>query len=153
MAQKVFTSTTLTSADVNLYLAGEGGAWTSYTPNIVQSATVDSTWSWSRYARFGRLIIWSFGGGATAAGSAGNAITVSLPVVAAAGANIVIGAGNITDISGGASGSYNGNWKMSSTTRIGLLRDVQTSFVGGAPSFALANGDTLEGFVVYEAAS
>jgi uridylate kinase len=66
---------------------------------------------------------------------------------------IVIGAGNIFDASGGAAGQYNGLWKMASTTTIGLTTTGSSQFVGAGPSFALANTDSMEGFVVYEAAS
>jgi hypothetical protein len=153
MAQKTFTATTLTVSDVNTYLTGEGGAWTSHTPTLTQSAAVAATISWSRYARYGRTIIWSFGIVATAAGSAGNQITLTLPATAAASINIIIGSGNITDASGGAGGVYNGAWKMASATTIGLTQTGSTSFVGASPSFALANTDSLEGFVIYEASS
>ena len=151
MAQKSsWDGAALTEADINLYLAGEGGAWTSFTPVLTQSSAVTKTVSWSRYARFGRLIIWSFGITATGAGSAGNAITLSLPATAAASVNIIIGSGNITDAS---VDEYNGAWKMASTTAIGLTQSASANFVGVTPSFALANTDSLEGFVIYEAAS
>lgn len=151
MAQKTaWDGAALTESDINTYLMHEGGAWTSYTPTLTQSATVASSWSWSRYARFGRLIIWAFGGSATAAGTTANAVLLSLPVTAAASVNIVIGHGSINDV---GTSSYTGSWKMSGTTQIGLVRDGSTNFVGVSPLFALANLDTLEGFVIYEAAS
>jgi hypothetical protein len=154
MAQKTaWDDDPLTEADINTYLMGEGGAWTSYTPTLTQSSAVAKTVNWSRYARYGRTIIWSFSVTATAAGTTSNAIQLSLPVTAAASVNIIIGSGNITDSSGGAGGIYNGAWKMASTTTIGLTQTGSTSFVGVAPAFALANTDSCEGFVIYEATS
>lgn len=154
MAQKTaWTGAALTQSDINTYLMGEGGAWTSYTPTLTQSSAVTATINWSRYARYGRTIIWAFSVTATAAGTTSNAITLSLPATAAVSVNIIIGSGNITDTSGGAGGIYNGAWKMASTTQIGLTQTGSSSFVGVSPAFALANTDSCEGFVIYEASS
>ena len=84
MAQKTFIAEQLTSADVNLYLAGEGGAWTSWTPTVTQVVNVVVTNTRSRFARYGRTIHFSLSLVVTGAGTASGAIFVSLPVTAAA---------------------------------------------------------------------
>ena len=86
MAQKTFTSTMLTSSDVNLYLTGEGGAWTSTSPQIDQGVTTNiaKTVTYSKFARYGRTIHWVFKLTLTAGGTSGQIVTVTLPVTAAA---------------------------------------------------------------------
>ena len=150
MAQKTFVDgDVLTASDINTYLSGEGGAWTSWTPTVTQSGSVTVTNTRSRYARYGRMIVAEFDLQATASGSAGSGVLVSLPVTAAS-VSSVNGVGSILD---GGTGYYVGVWQAFSTTTVQLIAHAQTGAVGGTPSFALASGDFIRGTVTYEAAS
>ena len=155
MAQKTFTEEVLTASDVNTYLMGEGGAWTSFTPSVVQSGAVTSTNTRSRYARWGRRIEFTIDLAITGAGTAGASITVSLPVTAAASAQ-VCGQGFIFD---NGSGNLPGLAYLSTTTALVLLPtwlNTATGFMGtasGGGSFALASGDEITIWGSYEAAA
>jgi hypothetical protein len=150
MAQKTaWTGAALTESDINTYLMGEGGAWTSWTPTCTQSGSVAVTNTRSRYARYGRMIVATFNLEATAAGSAGNGVIISLPVTAASVSSIQ-GVGYILD---GGTGYYVGVWTAYSTTAVQLIAHAQTGAVGGTPSFALASGDFISGTITYEASS
>jgi hypothetical protein len=153
MAQKTFTSTVLTAADVNLYLAGEGGSWTTFTPQIDQVTTnIAKTVTYSRYGRWGRMIVFNFRMALTAGGTAGTAIEVTLPVTAAIGEGASCGAGRVYDLS--TTTSYGGAWRIVSTTRMWFSGDWSAGTGwGNAPNIALASGDILEGSITYEAAS
>jgi hypothetical protein len=99
MAQKVFqVGEQLAAADVNTYLLGEGGAWSTWTPAIVQSAAVTTTVNHARYARFGRTIHFSLSVTAGSSGTSDNVVTVSLPVTARA-AGVHVGFGRFSDAS------------------------------------------------------
>ena len=155
MAQKTsWTGAALTQSDINLYLMGEGGAWTSWTPTVSQGVAVTVTNTRSRYARYGRRIEFSTKLTVTSAGTAGSAIAVSIPVTAAA-SEMVIGTGFIYD----GSANLPGIAYLSTTAAVVLLPtwdNISTGFVGtvaGGGSFALANTDTITIFGSYEAAS
>ena len=150
MAQKTaWDAAALTEADINLYLAGEGGAWTTWTPAVTQGVSVTTTNTRSRFARYGRLIIATFNLTATSAGTGGSGITVSLPVTAAS-ASSVNGSGIIRDT---GTSNYGGSWEGITTGTIAMIGDGRSTYVGGDPNLALANTDTLNGYIVYEAAS
>jgi hypothetical protein len=154
VAQKTFTSATLTSSDVNTYLAGEGGAWTSWTPSVTQSGSVTVTNTRSRYARYGRTIHFSTALAVTGSGTGSNSITVSLPVTAATSA-LVIGTAYLFDAS--ASLFYPALTYLQSTTTASMF-SANTSASGmilGGSNFtaALASGDSIYMTGTYEAAS
>jgi len=155
MAQKTaWNAAALTEADINLYLMGEGGAWTSWTPTVTQSGSVTVTNTRSRFARYGRTIIATFNLSVTGTGTASNSVSVSLPVTAAA-SGIASGTGALTDAS--ASITYLAVTWIGSTTAINLF-GTSTDGAGvalGSAIFtaALASGDTLQATLVYEAAS
>lgn len=155
MAQKTaWDAAALTESDINTYLMGEGGAWTSWTPAVVQSGSVTVTNTRSRYARYGRTIHFSADLAVTGSGTSSNAITISLPVTAAA-TNTVFGSGLLTDSS--ASLIYPAVLLAISTTTV-QLRDTTTSGGDGRLGFAvftagLASGDTIRISGTYEAAS
>lgn len=128
-------------------------AWTSTTPAIDQGASTNiaKTVAYAKYARFGRLIVFSFSIQANAAGTAGSVATVALPVTAASTSG-VWGAGTILDLSTGT--THPGTWQGNSTTSASLaVADSALSGWGVAPNLALANGDFLNGTIIYEAAS
>jgi hypothetical protein len=156
MAQKTsWNGAALTESDINLYLGGEGGAWTTWTPTLTQSGAVTATITHAVYGRWGRLIIVNLRLAVTGAGTAANAVTVSLPVTAAR-VNMVVGTGGVFDQSAGL--SYSGNIFLPSTTTMdfrqhgsGTATDNRLGVAGFTA--ALAAGDGVEGFFMYEAAS
>jgi len=155
MAQKTaWDGIVLTESDINTYLSGEGGAWTSWTPAVVQSGAVTTTNTRSRYGRWGRLIEYNFSVAVTGSGTGANAITVSLPATAAA-AGIVIGQGFMSDSSTG--NFYPFLLYMDTTATCQLMRTSTdaTAFTLGTVGFTdgLASGDGITGTGVYEAAS
>lgn len=129
------------------------GAWTAWTPALWQGSTVASTNVRSVYQKIGRLVVAQFRITATAAGSAGNKVTVTTPVaVASATGNLPAGSGVIFDTS--ASTNYGGVWWVDSTTAVALVGDWSgAGNWGSTPSIALASGDSLAGMLMYEAAS
>ena len=154
MAQKTaWNAAALTEADINLHLMGEGGAWTSWTPTITQSVNVTFTNTRSRFARYGRTIVATVNLAVTGTGTAGNIVTISLPVTAAASATIG-GSGVLIDSS--ASLNYGGLVELSSTTAFAFIPSA-TNGVNylGVTGFtaALASGDIIRAIVTYEAAS
>lgn len=150
MAQKTFMDgDVLTAGDINTAPSGEGGVWTSWTPAVTQGVGVSTTNTRSRYARFGRLIIANFNLTATSAGTGGSGPTVSLPAPASS-ANSINGSGTIRDT---ATFNYGGSWDGVTTSTIAMVGDSRTTFVGGDPSFALANTDIISGLVTSAAAT
>jgi hypothetical protein len=157
MAQKTWvTGEAIVASDINTYLTGEGGAWTTWTPTLQQAGVVTATVTHAVYGRWGRLIIASFRLTATGAGSANFAVQVSLPVTAARSAG-VLGTGVIFDTS--ATLSYTGNAVLSSTTALqfeGQGGGVSPNTLGSTGSYftaALAAGDVVTATITYEAAS
>ena len=156
MAQKTsWAGAALTESDINTYLTGEGGAWTTWTPTVTQSGAVTVTVTHAVYGRWGRLIIANFRLAVTGTGTAANAVTVSLPVTAAR-ANMMVGTGSLFDTS--ASLGYSGNVFLPSATTMdyrqqgtGTATDNRLGVAGFTA--ALASGDGLDGFLMYEAAS
>lgn len=158
MATKTFAAgDVLTASDVNTYLSGEGGAWTSWTPAVVQSGSVTATVTRGKYARYGRTIHFSALLSITGTGTAANDITVSLPVTAATtvGSNSVIGVGQLYDAS--ANIVYHGPLIATSTTVVKILAisGAGAPFYLGSGSFtaALANTDSITVSGTYESAT
>jgi hypothetical protein len=154
MAQKTaWDGAALTESDINTYLMGEGGAWTSYTPTIDQGASTNiaKTVNVSSYGRWGRMIVWQFTLTLTASGSAGSGVTLTLPVTAA-NANGIGGSGRIYDSSAATTDLV--FWGGFTTSSMVAWADASTgSSWGAAPSIALASSDILVGTVIYQAAS
>lgn len=145
-----------TAADLNTYCAGEGGAWTSWTPTITQSGSVAFTNTGSRYARYGRTIHASFYMTVTGSGTGANNIVISLPVTAAAGF-CAFGVGVLFDTSATTSSTF--VVVNTSTTQFSLAATA-LSVASSAPylgswgfTAGLAAGDIIRGGLTYEAAS
>lgn len=158
MAQKTsWTGAALTQSDINTYLMGEGGAWTSWTPAVVQSGSVTTTNTRSRYGRWGRLIVLTTQLAVTSSGTGTNVVTISLPVTAATSSGIQIGAGAIIDTSAGT--EYRGVPYLASTTTLALRATatdggaVGLGATGSTFTAGLASGDSIEVSMIYEAAS
>ena len=154
MAQKTFVAgVVLTASDINTYLAGEGGAWTTYTPTLSQGASsnIAKTVNYSKYARYGRMITWTFDVSPTAGGTAGSNVTLTLPVTASSSAGLS-GSGRILDTS--TSTTYVTEVTPAGTTTVVFYH--ATGGVNGwgtAPNLAIASGDNIRGSITYEAAS
>ena len=156
MAQKTFVSEQLTSADVNLFLAGEGGAHTSWSPTVTQGVNVTVTNTRSTFARYGRTIHFSTVLTVTGSGTAGQFVNLSLPTAGASGsARFAAGSGHIRDVS--ATTNYPGLPYLVSTTVLRLVASTVTSNDSylGATAFTagLAVGDVIDITGTYEAAA
>ena len=155
MAQKTFVAgDVLTASDVNTYLMGEGGQWTSWTPTVTQSGTVTATVTYARYARYGRTIHFEAFLSITGTGTGANDITVTLPVTASYGDG-AIGNGTVYDASTNI--LYHGTLTKTSTTvaKIIAISGAGSPFYLGSASFtaALANPDNISISGTYQAAS
>jgi hypothetical protein len=154
MAQKTFVDgDVLTASDINTYLMGEGGAWTSHTPQIDQGASVNisKTVNYCKYARHGRMITWTFHMSIVSSGSAGLPVTVTLPVTASS-SFAVWGSGFVYDAS--TLTIYNATVGGTSSTASFVVDGAGSGSSWGLfPNLALANGDTIAGSVTYEAAT
>ena len=157
MAQKTFvTGDVLTASDVNTYLMHEGGAFTSWTPVVVQSTTPTLTVTRAKYSRASRLITGDFAVSITSSATAANDITVTVPVaMATSSAYTAIGEAFIEDATGPA--FYFGILVYASSTTCKILRRNEggvASFLGSAGfTAALASGDKVSGYFHYESAS
>lgn len=155
MAQKTsWDGAALTESDINTYLMGEGGAWTTWTPTLTQSGAVTKTVDRAVYARWGRLIIFQAYMTVTGSGTSSNSITVSLPVAAASGLDVPIGSGFLFDAS--APNFYGFATRIVTTTMVDLQGDgIGTNLALGSATFtgALAVGDVVSLSGIYEAAS
>lgn len=142
----------LSEADINAFLMGEGGAWTTFTPTLVQSGAVTKTVTYASYARFGRLIVGNMLLTCTGAGTAANAVTIGLPVAASSGVTQAVGAGTLFDTS--ATLNYVGTAQLTSTTTMAIIANAQANYLG-VSSFtaALASGDTIGVSFMYQAAT
>lgn len=134
----------------NWILVGGNAGWTSYTPTWTQSATITKTVNYSEYQRGPRrTITWNFLLSATSAGTAANAIVLTLPVTAAS-ASGVVGASGFLDT---GTQYYTGIVYGASTTTLGLYTHAGTAAFGVNPAVTVASGDIWYGSVTYEAAS
>jgi hypothetical protein len=155
MAQKTsWTGATLTESDINTYLMGEGGAWTTWTPVVTQSGAVAVTVNRAVYARYGRTIHWKCQLTVTGTGTASQPIYVSVPVTGAAATDSHNGSGYLFDTS--AATFYPCVVVAASTTTTQMLGTAGTNptlGAGGGFTAALAAGDQILLSGTYEAAS
>lgn len=151
------TGDVLTASDVNSLAGAWNGGWT---PVVDQGATtgIANTANTALYLQFGKLVIAKLQVTLSAAGTAGSAVLVGLPVTPAGAAGLPIGLdGAVYDVS--ASLSYPCRIEIASTSGAGKLRfrrvDATTAaagYWGVDPNVALASGDILYATVLYEAA-
>lgn len=155
MAQKTWSaSDILTAADMNLYAAREGGAFTTWVPAVVQSGAVTTGVSEATYARSGRMIQFTAQLLVSGSGTTANDITITLPVTAKSAytVNSVLGDGWIYDLS--TTTPYHGLVKFATTTTV-KLKDIgnSTGIVHIGQAFGLAANDTISIRGWYEAAA
>lgn len=124
----------------------------AWSPTLVQSNTVARTLSYGRYWQTGDRVHAQCFLTASAAGTSGQNITVSLPVTGAATIPqlLALGVGWIYDSS--AATFYQGAVLLNSSTTAGLRIHNSAGFVGAAQVFALASGDIVSFCLDYEAA-
>ncbi len=127
------------------------GAWTSYTPTWTQSAAITKTVNYAKYNQVQKTVWVSMSMAATSAGTAANAIAVSLPVTAATSLSVAIGSGSFYDSS--PAGHYAGAAILLSSTTVGLYTSASTTgAVGVTPAVTVASGDQIFLSLCYEAA-
>lgn len=133
------------------------GAWTSWTPVVTQSSTPTLTNTYSRYARYGRIIHVICNVAITSSGVANNTITVTLPV-AAASVDALTCCGIARWFNASPFSSPKGTVEGDTTTSVrfsAINGDNAFSLGENLSSFgtALANGDSIFFSCTYEAAS
>lgn len=147
----------LSAADLNAELAAPfplgTGAWTNYTPVWTQGATtITKTIGRAAYYKVGRLVVVSVDLSATGAGTANNALAVTLPVTAAAGG--ALGPGWFSD---SGVGYYSGVAILGSTTVTNIYQGGLVTnplgATGGGFTAAVAAGDRIIFSGCYESAS
>lgn len=134
---------------------GNFGAWTDYTPTLKQSGTVLHTKNFASYAQIGKIVIVNFRltVGNPPGSTANNVISVSVPVAAKTKSLARCGSGSVFDDS--TTTTYAGVWiqAFSDDTVVNLIGDWSAAGAWGTvPNLALASGDSVQGFLIYEAA-
>ena len=137
----------LSAADLNAI-----GTWTSYTPVLAQSGTRTATVDYAEYCQINKFCVANVSLTCTETGSAGNIISVTLPVNLATAATLrVLGSGMFFDTSGSDVRLLTAIVNSSSTVR--FLVEATTdniSGLGANPSLALGNGDVIQFSIAYE---
>jgi hypothetical protein len=147
MAQKTFVDgDVLTASDINTYLMGEGGAWTSYTPTF--SGTIGNGTLTGKYARYGRTIVFtaSVTWGTTTSHAAATQ-TLSLPATAATQE----GHGSVNIDQGGTGRRF--HISFVSTGAVSGQSEIAGGITNVLPVTTWANGHTWSVSGSYEAAS
>jgi len=126
-----------------------GGTFASWAVAVRQSSTPAQTVNYARYFKIGRLVYAAWSVTINGAGVANNSIIVdNLPVAAAVASGIH---GSFKYFDAGNTVRAGHVWGASTTS----LAFNYTSFGNnmGIGDFAMAAGDVIEGFVMYEGAS
>lgn len=127
-----------------------GAAWESYTPTITQGVAITKTITYAKYTQIQKLVIVNVSMPLTSAGTAGNGVSVTLPITAAASQRLG-GSFQFYDVS--ANTSHVGVPFLLSTTSVGFITSASAdSYFGGLPAVTIANGDYLFSTIIYEAA-
>jgi hypothetical protein len=138
----------LTAADLNAI-----GAWTTYTPAVVQSTAVTSTVNYASYMLINKLAVVNVDLTCTTSGTGSNLITVSLPVTASTSNARIVGSGIVFDASG--TDVILTSVVQNTTTTVRFATDATTSSTSGLganPALTLANSDVISFSIVYETA-
>lgn len=133
-------------------ISSVAGIYIDYTPTLAQNGARTTSAMTARYVQIGKRVhAW---GQCTCsnAGTAGNAVTVTLPVTPATG-QVFVGVGAVKDT---GTSFYNALAVITGSV-IGFFSTVQPvataeNFIGATPSFALASGDIIYWNITYEAA-
>jgi hypothetical protein len=126
-------------------------AWTTWTPAIVQSGARTVTVTHARYLEIGKMVIAKANLTITQTGSAGNAISCSLPLQHAATGDIALG--SFFYIRTGVTRYVGTCLANNNFTSPGIIfHQTGPNVLGVDPNFATANDDRLTFTVTYEAA-
>jgi hypothetical protein len=130
----------------------ESGRWVDWTPTVTQSGAVTLTITSARYIVQAGVVSLQARLAITGAGTIGNAITVAGIPISIAGASSLdtLGTAVILDASGPV--RYEGAVVMGSATSILFQAHNVANVMGVTPNFALASGDIIGFFAVYEKA-
>jgi len=133
-------------------------AWTTYTPQIDQGATTNiaKTVTYARYLKIGRLAIVQARLDISGTGTAGSAVTITLPTAVVPVSNTAsagyFGWGLIFDNS--TNTQYVINVRASTTTQLSFASDVTSNnFWGAVPSIAIAASDQMHFSFICETTS
>lgn len=144
----------LAAADFDTLFPTGIGVWTNYSPTWTQSATITHTVNWAKYAKVGRITLLSVYLTATSAGTANNAVTVTLPTTAANAGAVAGGGFFLFDAS--ASTFYTGIPLLATTSTVVFYANAVTAAIGqtgGSFTAAIASSDQIRFNLVYESAS
>jgi hypothetical protein len=136
---------TLTSSEGVVNMSLFAGAGTTHTPTLSQGASsnISKTTTYSKVWKIGRLVIWQFLISATAAGTGGSAVKLSLPYTAAQAGNMDTGGAYI----------YNGATNVQCEPVLDTTTTLSFVITGGYYTTAIASGNVLTGTVIYAATS
>jgi hypothetical protein len=141
------------SSSAGIMPAVEQGRWVELAPTVDQgaSANIANTPEYCRYKRDGTSIEYTGRLAMTAAGTAGSAVVIDLPIASIFGAGLVIGIGAYLDA---GVANYPCRIETVSTTQIQLTRTdtANAAAIGVDPNIAVASGDFAWFRVTYEAA-
>lgn len=139
----------LTADDLNAI-----GVWTTYTPTLAQNGTRTATVNYAEYVQINNLCIVNVDLTCTATGSAGNIITVSVPVSIAGGSSIrTLGSGFFFDSSGSDVDLITAVYNSTSTVRFfDASTTDRNSGYGADPSIALGADDVISFSLAYQVA-
>jgi hypothetical protein len=135
----------LTAADLNAI-----GAFSSYTPVLAQSGTRSATVDYAEFCQINKVCIANVQLTCTTTGSAGNAITVTLPVAATGGGDINFGSGYFFDSSLTDVRLISVTRSTSTTAKFFVEESASTAGLGSSPSLALGANDVISFSIVYE---
>lgn len=156
-----------TLAWASLPYAAEQHTYTAYTPTLAQGASsnIAKTVTYAKYTKVGKIVQGNIKVAATAAGTSGSAITLSLPAtLPATTSGLIVGQGEYLKTAATAT-CFRGPVFLASTTTlsIGYAHEAWTSPAAGAfigvatttpatAAFAVNSGDTFTVSFQYEAA-
>jgi len=140
----------LTAATMNSI----GAAWESYTPTWKQGATtITKTVNYAKYARINKNVIVQVVMTSTGTGTAGGALTISLPTSLNAlttGDSRVIGTFFLQDA---GTAFYQGAAIASAATEVSGIAHTGTGYMGNSePGLTIASGDVISMSIIYEIA-
>jgi hypothetical protein len=129
----------LTASDLNAI-----GVWTAYTPTLEQNGVITTTVNYAEFCQINKLVFCNVDLTCTTTGSAGNAITVSLPTSFTGGLFcwgqfFDSSASDVRLVTGVVVGSNLGFYADASSTNV----------LGISPSVALGNNDVISFSVIY----
>lgn len=129
------------------------GAWTTYTPAVTQVSALSTSGSQFAYCRIGGKTIVATGAiTITQTGTAGNKITIGLPLPAATrytSDQHALGSAHYLD---SGTTNYQGALMWDSSTTGNIITNTAASALGVGVSIATGNGDTIGYAITYEIA-